>query len=167
MCAAALLLLAPHAAAQMQAPEPDLKAAILANMLLFVDWPAKLQASERLLLCHFGDSPVASALAQLDGKLIKGKPLQVLRTDAEHAERCHALYFSPADEGALNRAAPGLRASGVLLAGDTPGYLQHGVMLNLELVAGRVVFDIDLRSTRQAGLAVSSKVLRLARLVVE
>lgn len=165
--AAALLLLAPQTAAQVQAPEPELKAAILANMLLFIDWPPKQQASERLLLCHLGDSSVASALAQLDGKLIKGKTLQVLRVDTERSERCHALYFSPADENALNRVAPGLRAAGVLLAADTPGFLQRGAMLNLELVAGRVVFDIDLRSTRQAGLAVSSKVLRLARQVVE
>lgn len=168
VCTTLLLLLAPHAAAQMQAPEPELKAAILANMLLFVDWPAQAaQAGDRLLLCYLADSPVAGALAQLDGRLIKGKPLQVLRADPATATNCHALYFSPGDDGALSKAAPGLRAAGVLLTGDSPGYLQRGVMLNLELVGGRVAFDIDLRSTRQAGLAVSSKVLRLARLVVE
>lgn len=166
--AALLFLLAPHAVAQVQAPEPELKAAILANMLLFVDWPARsTQAADRLRLCYLADSPVASALLQLDGKLIKGRPLQVVRIDAGKAADCHALYFSPGDDGALTTSAAGLRTSGVLLAGDSPGYLQRGVMLNLELVAGRVAFDIDLRSARQAGLAVSSKVLRLARRVLE
>jgi len=166
--AAWLLLLPPLAAAQMQAPEAELKAAILANVLLFVDWPAQpAQPADRLLLCYVGDSPLAAALVQLDGKLIKGKPLRVVRTDAGRAAACHALYLSAADDGVLGKMAPSLHASGVLLAGDSPGYLQRGVMLNLELVAGRVAFDIDLRSLRQAGLAVSSKVLRLARLVVE
>lgn len=165
---AILLLLAPPATAQMQAPEAELKAAILANMLLFVDWPAQpTQAIDRLRLCHLGDSPVASALHQLDGKLIKSKPLQVLRIDAGNAASCHALYFSPGDDAALTKNAASLHASKVLLAGDTPGYLQRGVMLNLELVAGRVAFDIDLRAARQSGLTVSSKVLRLARTVVE
>lgn len=163
-----LFLLAPPAAAQLQAPEAELKAAILANMLLFVDWPAQpVQAMDRLRLCHLGDSPVASALHQLDGKLIKGKALQVLRVDPGNAASCHALYFSPDDDAALTKIATGLHASKVLLAGDTPGYLQRGVMLNLELVAGRVAFDIDLRAARQSGLTVSSKVLRLARMVVE
>lgn len=162
-----LFLLAPLAAAQMQAPEAELKAAILANMLLFVDWPAQPALMDRLRLCHLGDSPVASALHQLDGKLIKGKALQVLRVDPGNAASCHALYFSPDDDAALTKIATGLHASKVLLAGDTPGYLQRGVMLNLELVAGRVAFDIDLRAARQSGLTVSSKVLRLARMVVE
>lgn len=163
-----LFLLAPHAAAQMKASEPELKAAILANMLLFVDWPAQpAQARDRLLLCHLGDSPVANALRQLDGKLIKGKPLQVRRVDPGKAAGCHALYFSPDDDAALTKTAAGLHTAKVLLAGDTPGYLQRGVMINLELVAGRVAFDIDLRAARQSGLTVSSKVLRLARLVVK
>jgi hypothetical protein len=55
----------------------------------------------------------------------------------------------------------------MLLVGDSPGDQQRGVMLNLEIEGGRVVFDIDLRAARQAGLAVSSKVLRLARHVIE
>jgi hypothetical protein len=163
-----LLLLSPHAMAQMQAPEPDLKAAILVNMLLFIDWPAQsAQATDRIQLCYLGDSAVATALAQLDGKSIKGKPLRVQQVGAEHAASCHALYLSAKDDGTLTRNAPLLRTAGVLLAGDSPGYLQRGAMLNLELLAGRVAFDIDLRSTRQAGLVVSSKVLRLARQVVE
>lgn len=40
-------------------------------------------------------------------------------------------------------------------------------MLNLELISGRVVFDIDLRSAQRKGLKVSSKALRLARQVIE
>jgi hypothetical protein len=62
---------------------------------------------------------------------------------------------------------PKLRSSGVLFIGDSPGYVQRGVMLNLEVDEGRVVFDIDLHSVREAGLMLSSKVLRLARKVVE
>ncbi|MFZ2852506.1 MAG: YfiR family protein [Rhodocyclaceae bacterium] len=163
-----LILFAPRAAAQMQAPEAELKAAILVNLLLFVDWPTPGTASgDRLLLCYLGDSPVASALRQLDGKAVKGKALQVLRTDAERGNGCHALYFSPSEAGVLGKLAPTLRDAGILLAGDSPDYLRQGAMVNLELAGGRIAFDIDLRSARLAGLAVSSKVLRLARQVLE
>ncbi len=163
-----LLALTPLAHAQRQAPEPELKAAILVNMLLFVDWPTPQgRTPDRLTVCHLAASPVATALAQLGGKLLKGQPLQVVRADAATLGDCQVLYLSPTDATGLPRLASSLPASGILLVGDSPGYLQRGVMLNLEIEGGRVVFDIDLRSVRQAGLTVSSKVLRLARHVTE
>lgn len=166
--ALALLVIAPLALAQRQAPEPELKAAILANMLLFVDWPARGgQATDRLTVCYLDAGPVSTALGRLDGKLFKGKPLQIMRVDVATMGRCHALYVSPLEAASLPRIVSHSHATGMLLAGDSPGYLQRGVMLNLEIDGGRVVFDIDLRSARLAGLSVSSKVLRLARQVLE
>ena len=69
----------------------------------------------------------------------------------------------------LPRFAPGSATNGapILLFGDTPGFLQRGVMVNLEQVGGRVVFDINLRSLKASGLKLSSKALRLARVVIE
>ncbi|TXT41217.1 MAG: hypothetical protein FD135_456 [Comamonadaceae bacterium] len=166
--AVTLLALSPLVQAQRQAPEPELKAAILANILLFVDWPTQVsQPTDRLTLCYLDSSPVAMALDRLNGKTIKGKPLQVMRVGAEAATGCHALYVAADDSMVMKRVIPGLRTSGVLFLGDSPGYLQRGVMLNLEVDDGRIVFDVDLRSARQAGLFMSSKVLRLARKVVE
>jgi hypothetical protein len=163
-----LLVMASLALAQRQAPEPELKAAILANMLLFVDWPAQgAQAPNRLTVCYLDAGPVAAALAQLDGKVFKGKPLHVVRVDAATISVCHALYVSPLDAASLPLVVPNLRTSGILLVGDSPGYWQRGVMLNLAIDGGRIVFDIDLRAVRQAGLSMSSKVLRLARQVLE
>lgn len=163
-----LLALIPLAHAQRQAPEPELKAAILVNMLLFVDWPTPAGRSpDRLTVCYLAASPVATALAQLGGKLLKGQRLQVVRADAATLGDCQVLYLSPTDTTGVPRTASSLPASGMLLVGDSPGYLQRGAMFNLEIEGGRVVFDIDLRSVRQAGLTVSSKVLRLARHVTE
>lgn len=168
LLAMTLLMVAPFAWGQRQAAETELKAAIFANMLLFVDWPAQgAQSPQRLRLCYLDVSPLSVALARLDGTLLKGKPLQVLRVDAAQVGSCHALYVSPSDSADVPRVAAVALASGVFLMGDAPGNLQRGVMLNLELDRGRVVFDIDLRSARQAGLAVSSKALRLARQVQE
>lgn len=163
-----LLVLSPLVQAQRQAPEPELKAAILVNMLLFVDWPSKAsQASDRLTLCYLEASPITAVLDSLNGKLLKGKPLQVQAVTSSTTSGCHALYLSSRNSNGLAEVVVNSQSSGVLLIGDSPDYFQHGVMLNLEVDDGRVVFDIDLRSTRQAGLTLSSKVMRLARKVVE
>lgn len=164
----ALLAFSPLVQAQQQAPESELKAAILVNMLLFVDWPTQAsQPTDRLTLCYLDSGPVAMVLDHLNGKAIKGKSLQVMRVNVNMVTGCHALYVSPNDSTALARVIPSLRTSGVLLLGDSPGYLQRGVMINLDVDDGRIVFDVDLRSARVAGLVMSSKVLRLARKVVE
>ena len=172
-CTSALLILLPFvvqtpANAQQQAREPELKAAIIANMMLFVEWPKKNTASsDQLTLCILDNSPVATALAQLDGKLLKGKSLKINMVTPDKLGSCHALYLSPTDAAVIPRIQASLHSSAVLLAGDTPGYLQRGIMLNLETVSGRVVFDVDLRAAQSVGLQMSSKALNLARQVID
>ena len=172
-CTSCLLVLfsfvwQPAAHAQAQATEPELKAAIIANMLLFVEWPVEnISASEQLTICFLEGSPVATSLSQLDGKSVKGKPLRVSQISPEKASSCHALYLSPTSTPSLSRIVGTLGNAPVLLIGDTPSFLQRGIMVNLELVSGRMVFDIDLKSLQAAGLKLSSKALRLARLVID
>ena len=156
------------ALAQTQAPEPDLKAAIITNMLLFVEWPARSSfPADQLTICHQGNSPVAAALAQLDGKTIRNKLVRVVLVKSGNAADCQALYLSPGNMAALDKALTMMSSLPVLIASDSPEYFQRGTMLNLELVAGRIVFDIDLRAAQKAGLQVSSKALRMARQVAE
>ena len=173
-CASLALAVCPlvwhaNALAQTQAAEPELKAAIIANMLLFVEWPAdKSAATDPLTVCYLDSNPVSKALAQLDGKSVKGKPLIVIQSSLDKAAACHAIYFSPDSAPQLSKmTTTGLTHAPILLVGDAPGYLQRGIMINLEQVSGRIVFDIDLKVLQASGLRLSSKALRLARLVIE
>jgi len=86
------------------------------------------------------------ALIQLDGKVLKGKPLKLVHVNAADIAGCQTLYVSPDDAASLPRIVSNLRSSSILLVGDSPGYLRRGVMLNLDIDGGRIVFDIDLRS---------------------
>ena len=166
--ALSVLLMPPLAQAQVPAPEPDLKAAIISNMLLFVEWPKRnASPDDQLTICYQGSSPVVEALLRLDGKDIKGKSLKVLQINSGSVGECRALYISPGNTPALDSTLALIGNAPVFVAVDSAEYFQHGAMLNLELVSGRIVFDIDLRSAQKAGLQVSSKALRLARRVVE
>lgn len=163
-----LALFSLSALAQTEAPEPDLKAAIITNMLLFVEWPARSAfPTDQLRICLQGNGPVASALAQLNGKAFRNKVLSVFVASAGNVAECQALYISPASVATLEKTMSMVGASPVLIASDSPDFFQRGTMLNLERVGGRIVFDIDLRSTQKAGLQVSSKALRMARQVAE
>lgn len=165
--------LLPSAHAQTQAPEPDLKAAIISNMLLFVEWPTGASTSapgDQIVVCYQEPSPVAEALRRLDGKSVKGKLLKVMQVAqvvGGNAGGCHAFYLAPGNGANLASVLAALSRQPILVAADSPEYSKQGVMLNLDLAGGRVVFDIDLRSAQKAGLQISSKALRLARQVIE
>jgi hypothetical protein len=156
------------ALAQTQALEPDLKAAIITNMLLFVEWPASSSFSaDQLTICHQGTGSVATALAKLDGKTVRNKLVRVVPVNSVKPTECQALYLSPENVATLDKILSMMGSLPVLIVSDSPEYFQRGTMLNLELVAGRIVFDINLRSVQKAGLQVSSKALRMARQVTE
>ena len=171
ICATAVVawstLLTPISASA-QATEPDLKAAIISNMLLFVQWPARSSfTAEQITICYQGRGPVVGALIALDGKDIKGKVLKIVEIAQINATDCQALYISPGNAAILAKTLAQIGSSPVFIAADSPNYFRHGVMLNLELVSGRIVFDIDLNSVQKSGLQLSSKALRLARQVIE
>ena len=154
--------------AQGQAMEAELKAAIMSNMLLFVEWPNRhALPEEQLTICFHEASPVASALLRLSGKQIKGRNLNVAQLASTRIADCQALYISPANGPIVSQLVASAGSNPVLLIGDSTSYLRQGIMLNLALDETHVVFDIDLRATHRAGLQISSKALRLARQVIE
>ncbi len=154
--------------AQMKASEPDLKAAIIINMAMFVDWPAQGELpADRLAICFITDSPVATALGKAQGKTMRNRTITVQKVPPEALNSCHVAYLSSEEQGRLPKILTAVRGMPVLVTGDTPELFPDGSMLNLELSGGHVVFDVNLRSVQKAGLQISSKALRLARKVIE
>ena len=156
------------ASAQIRATDPDLKAAIIVSMLMFVEWPdSQNLPPNKIQVCYLDNSPVAEALSRMEGKRIRNKTLKVTKISSDRMEECHAIYLSPANRSVLPTVLDTLRTLPVLIAGDSPDYFPQGVMLNIDLASGHAVFDINLRSVTRVGLQISSKALHLSRQVIE
>lgn len=144
--------------------EPQLKAQIVFRALLFVQWPRMAAADGPLRFCVFDESPLALALRDFDGRRVNDRLLQWRRVGVEQLATCQVAYAG----GALGLAALARHdVQGILWVGDELGLLERGVMLNLQVDGGRVVFDVGLAALRRQGLDISAKVLRLARYVKE
>lgn len=167
--AMAVLTLLPPVSAAQRVPEDEVKAAVVANLLAFVQWPPEtLAASRELRLCVTASTAVAAALGKLQSRQVHGLPL-VIRTvgsDADELIHCHAV-LAGLPSAALMRAATAVQGRPVLLIGEGAGVLERGAMIGLNLEGGRVVFDVDLAALRKARLNASSKLLRLVRHLVE
>lgn len=157
-------------AAEKVVAESNVKAALVYNLLLFVQWPEdKLPPDGNLRLCIIASPTMDEAFNDLNGKPIHSRPLAVRRIagagDESHA--CQAIWVEEGRSSALTRLALAARGNGILVLGEGSAALSQGAMIAVSNEGGRMVFSVDNGAARDARLTVSSKLLRLARSVID
>jgi hypothetical protein len=150
--------------------ELDVKAAVVANLLAFADWPAQAAppANAALVLCVGAQHPLRAPLGTLSGRVVRQWVLQVRELGANDATaQCHALLVDDALLAARPALHHELRALPLLSFADAQQAADATICIRLDVVNGRVSFTVDLASARANGLTLSSRLLRLAREVRE
>jgi hypothetical protein len=147
--------------------EYQVKAAFLMNFTKFVQWPpaAFTDTAAPLSICILGDDPFGSAVDQLiQGEIANGRKLAVQRLhNPPPPKSCQVLFVDKSGkETSKTLAALG---PGVLTVGQGDGFLHAGGMIAFVIENRRVRFDINQAAAQSAGLAVSSKLLNVARQV--
>ncbi|NDY42455.1 YfiR family protein [Dissulfurirhabdus thermomarina] len=173
-CLALALLLALGCTVATAAPpvleEPRAKAAFLYNFARFVRWPEthRPEAGGTIRLCVVGADPVGEALGELDGKPIGDRRITV-RTGLTPAEAaaCHVVFVPRSQEDRLDAVLAALEGRGVLTVSDIPGFARRGGVIGLRKVNRHLRFEIDAAAARRQGLAVSARLLEIARRYAE
>lgn len=150
--------------------EYDVKAAFLYNFITFTEWPAEAFSSPEspYVIGVVGDDPFGRALDEIvNGERIKGRPLVVRRVDqVGDARRCHVLFVSSSEARRMNDIIRRLQGLPVLTVADLPDFAESGGAINFTTGA-RIGLVINPAALRASRLTMSSKLLRLARLVHE
>lgn len=166
---AALLALAAACAAPAQTTlhESEAKAAAVYSFLQYVDWPGN--RSEPLVLCLVGNPASLLLSGQFQGQPVRGRTLAVRALDEKLAQlgHCEAVFVESADPHDLQRVAAFARRKPVLVIAVGGQALASGATIALSVTGGKISFSVNLEAAREAGLSVSSKLLRLARTVIE
>lgn len=162
LIAGALLLAGSAAALAVESvPEFELKAAFLYNFALFTEWPGK--PGETLTLCLFGKDRFGEAVHGIEGKPVKNAPIRIRRpASLSELRGCHMLFIADSEMHRLGKILEAIRGAPVLTVTDSEGAGRAGAMINLMLVGQRVTFEINTSAVQDAGLSISSKLLRLA-----
>jgi YfiR/HmsC-like len=168
---AVVLLLSRAPAQSPAAGEYQVKAAFLYNFAKFVEWPPGgfSDASAPLRICVLGQDPFGQELRNITNeKTVNGRKLQIDHmVDVHLARTCHILFIASSEKTQLNRILEGVRGSYVLTVGDTKGFAELGGMINFVLEKNRVQFEVNHKAAEQAGLKISSKLLNVAKLVID
>jgi hypothetical protein len=164
-----LFLLIPTALAaqQLKAAEYVLKATYLYNFGRFAQWPADSVSAQQggsFVICVIGQDPFGTRLdTTLSGESIDGRAVAVKRISRDQdAFGCRILYISMSEDGRLKEIFTALQKSGVLTVSDIPEFTKRGGMIQFVTIGNKIRFEVNLTSVENAGLSLSSDLLKVA-----
>jgi hypothetical protein len=151
-----------------QVPEYKLKAEFLERFTRFIDWPADDAAPARpFVIGVFGENPFGTWLEELAAsRRIQGRPVRVEEVrDPARAAQCQVLFITSSQKGRLAQILSSTADKPVLTVGDTDGFADRGVLINFYVSDDNMRFEINDAAVKKSGLRLSSKLLKLARVI--
>ena len=148
--------------------EYEVKAAFIHNFTQFIDWPSGVFETEDspIRIGILGQGPINEPLMNLNGKKTVQRSLEVAVVDnlsdvSEH----HIIFFNRSEKENIASILGSLKNTGILTIGDMPGFDEQCGVINFYLKGGKVRFEINVTASRREKLRISSKLLRLARII--
>lgn len=168
-----------------QAPsrEYQIKAAILYNLLKFVDWPQDKtpDSNEPLIIGLIGQDPFLNSFDPILEENPEAKPVTIRRfpgfSELEKAERAepdqphpqiqtiresHLLFICRSELQHWAKILKSTEGHGVLTVADSSGFLEAGGIINLVTDHDKIRFEVNTAVARRAALRIRSRLLRLA-----
>ncbi len=146
------------------------KASFLATFPSFIDWPGDAfpAAEAPFLVCVVGDCRFGTSLAEVTRSTSPhGRRVEVRWVHKDQELRsCHILFVSLSESKRYAKVLQAVQEADVLTVGETPDFLSAGGALSFSFQQEALQFEVNLLAANDAHLRVSSRLLALARRVV-
>ena len=142
------------------------KVTLLDKVTACVDWPGP--APDRpFVLGVVGRSPFGDQLDDyFTRRPLKGRSVRIRYfRSAEDLAACDLLFICASEQGRLGAILSRVKGLPVLTLGDSPGFAQAGVMVNIVRDQNRLGFEVNLSTTRESGLRMASGFLVIAKII--
>jgi len=143
----------------------DVTAVLMAKLLEYVVWPDKNshpQSKPTLCILEDPQQPPIKSLLLANGVL------QKYFTIAKRTRgiKCHVIFISRQSKSGLNQILTEIDRNGPILTfSASDKYAQSGVMINFYTERQKVRFEVNWKVMKAAGLNISSRILKLARII--
>ena len=161
-------LISPEAIAQDKSSRAYvIKAGFIYNFTRFIKWPPKSDKGKNYNICVVGDNPFGSILDRLEKKhRFKQHPLKIeLDVSSSDFRGCHILFVSFSERFNVEKIVKQTKDLQVLTVGDTEGFAERGIDINLVVAENKVKFEISKQCLDDKGFKVSSELYDLATIV--
>ena len=140
----------------------EFKAALTFNFAKFTEWPQAAQTSTAWQLCYFGEQ-YRDSFNLLGDKKLSQKPINSTKlNEVIDVAACHIIFVGSNDRHLLRRLFLAIKNRPVLTVSDISGFSNQGGMIEIVPGEGRLQFKVNQQQLEQAGLELSSHVLKLA-----
>ena len=148
--------------------ESALKAGLIFNFAVYSkgEWfdPVK---NKHYLICSSDLDFVRVARKTLQNKKIRNSHVLVkhISPDTLRNHNCNSIFFSTDTNTELKFDLLANEFLNAMLIGESDGFIEHGGHINFFLASGKIRFEIDPIGLRNRSIEVSSKVIRLGKIV--
>ncbi|MDO8990381.1 MAG: YfiR family protein [Sideroxyarcus sp.] len=144
--------------------EVQVKSAYVFNFIKFVEWPADaIKPGDRIRLCVIGNKDLHASLSALNRRKVGEYEIQIVPHSSHDAlSACHVLFIGEQEQRRLLAIIKSLGYAPVLTISDIPGFAERGGGIGLLNRNNKMLFEVNLASTRKADLRLSGQMLNLA-----
>jgi hypothetical protein len=155
-------------AADKEIPEYEIKAAFIYNFAKFIEWPnlSSSDTNNPLVLCFMDGETVRDAFKTVKEATVKGRKVMIQEYQGlNDMSACHILFVPSSWKEEQPKILETVRNKPILTIGETQEFCEQGGIINFRLIENKVRFEINIDAAKQAGLMISSQLLKLARIV--
>ena len=146
--------------------ENKIKAVFVYNFTKYIEWPAS-DTSKTFEIGIIGNSGILAPLQEIQKeKAVVGRNICIANYKSlKDIRPCQVIFIPSSEEPRLKEILDKIGVRPILTIGDTPGFAERGVAINLVMVEGKMKFEINGQTLKATGLKASSQLLKLAILV--
>lgn len=153
-----------------QSRELNIKAAFLFNFTQFVEWPSTAfqHSASPLVIGILGEDPFGSVIDEtVSGEKLNGHPIIIERYQTiKDLKQCHILYMSEEDGSKIKEVIAAMPNHHALTVGSHFNFTKSGGIIRFLTLNNKIKLQINLAAAKEAKINISSKLLRLADIVV-
>ena len=146
-----------------------IKAGFTYNFAKLMQWPDKAfpQPDSPIVIGILGADSFGNTLHEvLTGKTVNGRSFVVKQLKlGSDLRNCNIVFVSASETAHLEEIFRLIRGLPILTIGETPNFARHGGIINFILEDDKVHFEVNVEAAKQADIAISSRLLALARIV--
>jgi len=140
------------------------KAVMVYKFFQYVTWPQtnSFSASNEACFCYRGKNSFLPILTYIKNKKKSGPQFTIKEVSSfDNIDSCHLLFISDLDDSTLSflRRTP----LPILTVSDEMSFFENGGMISLYFEEDRLQLEVNKTRLSEAGLNISSKLLRIAK----
>ena len=150
-----------------QAPEHLLKAGFIEKFTHFVEWPASTNGDNKVLkIAILGKSRIEPAIREIFGRT-KNTDVSIINIASVQEIGDSKIVFISGNvsQDVLSEVIQYTKGKPVMTIGDSKGYCNQGVLLNMLVVDNYVRYEINKSVLELSGLKMSSLLLNSAIII--